>query len=93
MGGFITTGVLFIVALKSRGEFLTVAGVTGVVGRGKARGEAVETDALSGDNRPGDIARGRDGLSAYIAGAMSPLVDDIAMEELAPISASGDISV
>ena len=35
MGGFITTGVLFNVALKSRGEFLTVAGVTGVVGRGK----------------------------------------------------------
>ena len=32
-------GVLFIVALKSRGEFLNLVGVmgTGVVGRGKAR--------------------------------------------------------
>ena len=73
IGGFITTGVLFTVALKSRGEFLTVSGVSGVVGRGKARGDAVEVDALSGDNRRGDTLRGCDHLSVYITGAMSPV--------------------
>ena len=35
LGGFITTGVLFTVALKSRGEFLKGTGVSGVLGRGK----------------------------------------------------------
>ena len=82
LGGFITTGVLLTVALRSRGEFLWVVGVlsTGVVGSGKARGDDVEADALSGDRRRGDTPHGawHNRLSAYNTGAIRPVVGGIA---------------